>query len=297
MSNKPLVLITGCAGFLGSHLMSALAEKEIDMLGIDKAAGYGVDILTEKGIFGLKKELDKIKNKDIYLLHLMGMADAGECEKNPALAYDLNVRSTQELWKLAEEYGMKKVVYPSTALVYGTKYEEAVNEEFPSFPENTYARNKLEAENYIVSNAADSKVASVILRISNIYGPGMNKNTVVNTIVKQLKAGNLKLKEYRSVRDHVYVDDVIKALILAVFSRCRFKVYNVAGSRGYSVWELAREIARITGKTHALSVMKLKDEDTKGGSRLVLNCERIKNDLKWSPAYDLESGIKRMLNA
>lgn len=275
--------------------MDKLAEKEADLIGIDKA--NGIDILSEDGISGLKRDLDKVKNKEIYLVHLMGITGTEECERDKVLAHEANVKSTEIVWELAGDYGMKKVVFSSTALIYGTKYEDLVNEEYPPFPENTYARSKLEAENYLVSNSVGSKVTPVILRLSNIYGAGMNENNVVSTILKQFGAGYLKLREYRSVRDYVYVGDAIGAFIAAIFSECKFKVYNVGSSVGYSVWDLARIIAAATDKEKITSEMKLSEEETGAGPRLVLCCDRIKNDLKWKPAYDLKSGIKRTINA
>ena len=307
MLNKPLVLITGCAGFLGRNLINELASKEVDVIGIDKAVEDGhdrkntkivkSDILSEKGISGIRRDLDKAGNKEIYLIHLMGITGTEECERDKVLAHEANVKSTEIVWKLAGDYGMKKVVFSSTALVYGTKYEDQIDEECPPFPENAYARTKLEAENYLIGNSVGSKTASVILRLSNVYGPGMNKNTVVSTILEQLGADYLKLREYKSVRDYMYVGDVISAFIAAIFSECRFKVYNVGSSAGYSVWDLARIIAAATDKEKVVSEMKLSEEVIEGGSRLVLCCDRIKSDLKWKPAYDLKSGIKRTINA
>ncbi|MCX5695195.1 MAG: NAD(P)-dependent oxidoreductase [Candidatus Omnitrophica bacterium] len=307
MLKNPLVIVTGCSGFLGKNLINELATKEVDVLGIDKAAedGYGhknikinrLDILTQNGMAILRRYLNKVKNKEIYLVHLMGIPDVDECEKNKALAYDVNVKSVKSVWELARNYNMKKIVFPSTALVYGTKYEDQINEGFSLFPENTYAREKLEAENYLINNSAGSKVDSVILRLSNIYGVGMNENNVVNTILKQFAAGYLRLREYRSVRDYVYVEDVIRAFIMSIFSECKFKVYNVGSSMGYSVWELAKTIAVATGREKIILGMNLSEEEIRGSARLVLCCDRIKNDLKWVPDYNFESGIKRMMNA
>lgn len=307
MSNNPLVFITGCAGFIGKHLMNELAVKGIDIVGIDKVVEHGydrknvkisrLDILSHAGISSLRRDLDKVKNKDIYLVHLMGISDIEECERDNTLVYDVNVKSVKILWELSDNYCMKKVVFPSTALVYGTKYEDRINEEFPPFPETVYARGKLEAENYLASNSVGSKVPLVMLRLSNIYGAGMKENTVVNTILKQLSAGFLRLREYKSIRDYVYVSDVVNAFILSIFSECKFKVYNVGSSVGYSVWELAKTIAGVVDKEKIVLGMELNENEIKGGSKLALCCDRIKSDLKWNPIYNLESGIKIMTNA
>ncbi len=286
--------MTGCAGFLGRRLMQELAHKQLDTLGIDKTAG--VDILTPEGVSSFRKELDKAKGKDIYIIHLIGMGEAAKCEKDKALAYEANVVSTRTVWGLAQEYGVKKMVFPSTSLVYGTKYTQPLTEEFPPFPENTYARNKLEAENFLVSNSADSPVSCAIIRLANVYGPQMHENTVVNTILDQLGKDGLKLKEYASIRDYVYVDDAVSAIILALFGQTPSKVYNVGSGTGHSVWDLALIIAKIAGKEMAAKKAKPPQEETENGSQLLLNCDRIKKDLGWQPAYTLESGIKRMLN-
>jgi len=306
MSNKPLVLITGSAGFLGKNLIAELATRDVNILGIDKAAEDSCgrknikisksDILTQEGIATLRRALDTMKCAEIYLVHLMGIPDAERCEIDKALAYDVNVKSVEIVWKLAVDYSMKKVVFPSTALVYGTKYEDPIKEECPLFPENTYSRDKLEAENFLIGNSAGSKVTSVILRLSNIYGAGMNENTVVNTILKQFGEGYLMLREYKSVRDYVYVGDAINAVSLSIFSECKFKVYNVGSSVGYSVWDLAKTIAAAAGKAEIISGVKLNEEEIGGGSRLVLCCDRLKNDLKWKTSFNLKSGIKRMIN-
>ena len=194
----------------------------------------------------LEKKLDKAAEKDIYLVHLMGISEVDLCEKDKAISYDVNVESVKIAWGLANKYKMRKFVFPSSALVYGTRYELPVAEEFPPFPENTYARFKLEAENYLIANSAGSSIETVILRLANVYGAGMNERNIFNAILKQFKAGSLNLKEYKSVRDYVNADDVINAIIATLNSKCNFKVYNVASSKGISVFDLVKLMASVT---------------------------------------------------
>lgn len=301
------MFVTGCAGFLGKNLINALAEKEVNVIGVDKAVSGDcefkniqirkADILNKESLFGIKRELDKVKSGKICLVHLAGISSVDGCRKNQESAYETNVKSTQAILGLADDCGIGKIIFPSSALVYGSKYSGLISEEFPLSPESSYAQGKVDSENYLVNNSENSGIDLVIFRLANIYGAGTDKDTVVNTIVKQLGQDYLQLKEYKSVRDYLCVSDVVGAFIKAIFSKCKFKIYNIGSGTGYSVWQLVKVIAALTGKEGVVAKIGLSDAEASNGSRLVLSFDRAKKDLNWAAEFSLKNGLKRMLNA
>lgn len=306
MPNKLLVFIIGCSGFIGTHLIKNLVYKDVEIIGVDKIIrnDYGsknikiikLDISNQEGISILKNELGKISDREVCLVHLAGISDAGICERDKVLAYQVNVKATQDIWRISSDCKIKKLIFSSTGLVYGTQYKDLITEEHPVFPENTYARTKLEAENYLLNKSAASGVSCVVLRLANVYGPGMSRDTVIKTILDQLNSGELKLREYKSVRDYVFIDDVVEAFTLNILSDTKFSVYNVGSSVGYSVYALAKTIAKIISKEGILAAAKLRKKDFEAGSKLVLSSIRIGEDLAWKPNFNVETGIKRMLD-
>ncbi len=205
MSNKLLVFIIGCSGFIGTHLIKNLAYKDIEIIGVDKIIKNDydsknikiikLDISNQEGVSILRDELGKISDREICLVHLAGISDATICERDKVLAYQLNVKATQDIWSISSDCKIKKLIFSSTGLVYGTQHKGLITEEYPTLSENTYARTKLEAENYLLNKSVASGVSCMVLRLANVYGPGMSRNTVIKTITDK-NFGNFILQPF-----------------------------------------------------------------------------------------------------
>lgn len=299
MLSNGLVVITGCDGFIGRGLISELSE-ESDILGIDVAIKnkhirdnlkfLELDILNLRHLSEVKGCIENFQ--DIYIVHLVGMSDANQCQRNKEAAYNLNVKSLLNVCKIFQEYRLKRIIFPSTALVYGMKYQGLIDEDFLPKPENVYAETKLEAENVLAGFSRKNRISGTILRLSNVYGSGMNSDTLIPTVLRQLKSSCLNLKEYKSIRDYLYIKDAIRALRLCLSLQSEFNIYNVGTSVGYSVHDLIKIIAGVLGKKESVPEFKT---DTNVADKLVLSHNRIKKDLRWEPSHSLEDGIRDMI--
>lgn len=300
MFNNALVVVTGCDGFIGRGLISGLAEG-IKILGIDVVIKnrytrdnlqlLEADILNLKHSCKVRKYIEN--SQDIYIVHLVGMSDVNQCQQNKEMAYDLNVKSLLNVFRIFQDYRVKKIIFSSTALVYGVGYQSLIDEDFLPKPENVYAKTKLEAENILIDFSRKHRTSGAVLRLSNIYGSGMKRDTLVPTVLRQLKNSCLNLKEYKSIRDYLYIKDATKALKACLFLQSGFNIYNVGTSIGYSVYDLVKTISGIVKNEESIPEVKF---DTNTADKLVLSHNRIKKDLDWEPFYSLEDGIKDMIS-
>lgn len=299
MSTRRIVIIVGCEGFIGKKLLDKLSSgNQIDILGIDKTVKenyvkQNVSILKLKvlkpgDINSIKYFLIKRNSGEICIVHLAGASGVWECQNNQAESYRLNIESLKNICGIASDFNVKRIIFSSSALVYGTKYKEDISEEFLVNPETAYAKNKVEAEDYLLNNFPDK---TVILRFPNIYGSGGHKDTVVATVLEQLKDNYLQLKEYVSIRDFLYIKDVVSAFELVLSCAPSYAIYNVGTSIGYSIYDLCVIAARVLRKERLLTRQK---ENSQIVNKLVLLSERMKNDFSWRASYSLESGIREM---
>lgn len=297
---RRLVIIFGCEGFIGRNLLDKIShDNRFDVLGVDKEAEVGyaknnvaklkLDILEKDSVEKIEKFLSGNDYKNISIVHLVGVSDVTQCGENKALAYKLNIESLKNACRICLNFDVKRIIFSSSALVYGTKYDGLISENRTLKPETLYAENKIEAEDYLLNNFSE---IAVILRLSNVYGPDGNKNTVTSAALEQLRNNRLKLKEYLSMRDFLYIKDAITAFEAVLFGAPSFKVYNIGTSIGHSIYDFCSEAAKILHKEDLLPRI---DEDVRPVNKLVLSCERIKNDLGWHPAYTLSNGITELV--
>ncbi len=302
MSDRTCVVITGSSGFLGRNFIDELMRSsDIGILALDQVNNLPVtnrsvqyfrcDLLSSGDISNVLDFLRKSQYKEIYLVHLAAVTHSS-CYSEKELR-EMNVRLLQNTLALASLKEVKKFVFSSSALVYGTKYPECITEDFALAPENAYAQAKRDCEEYILGKSVNFP-QSIILRFTNIYGLGMSPSSVIATVEKQLRNNELALREYMSVRDFLYIQDAIAALRLSVFSACSFQIYNVGTAQGHSIYELVKLMAGLTGKQNLFGAIQ---KPLQHHEKLVVSHDRITHDLRWMPEYSLEQGLQKMVHS
>lgn len=295
MSFSSAVIITGCRGFIGKMLCAALKNKTA-VLGIDTRPGRecGIDFLRadlskEKGVRSIKKWL---KEKDYSKVTLVHLAGEPRVKNTGRAAADTNTRILRNALGCLKGLALKRVVFSSSALVYGTKYRAAVSERARPRPENTYARSKLAAERYLYLQARRRGFSAVVLRLTNVYGPEMNSGTVIASLIRQTKKGKAHLREYASERDFLYVKDAVAAFLRVLSQEGMSGTYNVGTGRGCSMQRLMHTVARLMGK-------KQRDvkADKSGAGHLVVSCHKLKQATGWKPRYSLARGLKETIDS
>lgn len=260
-SARSRVAVLGATGFIGTHVTRAL-RQEHDVIEVPRGQEATVATLAP------------------VCVHLA----ESNAHTDPSIMQD-NVRRAMAL----RESRLERVIYASSAAVYGDRSAEPHAESDEPRPADLYARGKLAVE---VTFAGDPRFTTV--RLANVYGPGMSDRNVLSDIVRQLPgnaAEPIRLRDLLPVRDYVHVLDVARAFCLLVRSSLS-GVINVGTGIGTSVAELSARAIRIAGQTRS-SV----DQGTTRphASHLVVAIARAEQELGWKPEIDLERGLTLLI--
>ncbi len=295
MQNK--VLVTGGAGFIGSHLVDRLIDMGFEVLIIDNLSSGSKKNLNEKAKF-LKKDIcdEDIgsvvkKYSPTLIFHLAAQIDVRKSLENPIWDEGINIRGTLNLLEAAARAKIKKFIFSSTG---GAIYGEAKNadEELLPRPLSPYGVAKLSCENYLRVYSEWKNVSFTTLRYGNVYGPRQDpygEAGVVAIFCNQLiKNKKSILYGYGSmVRDYVYVLDVVEANILSM-DRGDGEIYNIGTGNPTTVKELFSVLKNISEKNSDPMLADAREGEI---SEIYLNCEKAKNELKWGPKINLKHGL------
>ena len=312
------VLVTGGAGYIGSHVVKILTNYGYKPIILDDlSTGHA------KAVHGHELIEGDLKNKNFVLnvfknyklgavIHLAASSIVGESVKKPEKYYRNNLIGTINLLKAMKLFNVNKIVFSSTAAVYGQPKNIPISEDEKTNPNNPYGRSKLYIENIMndYKNAYGLKYIS--LRYFNAAGADLsgevgedhNPETHLIPIILQVALGKRKkisifgtdypTKDGTCIRDYIHVLDLAEAHILALKalnkSSNHSNIYNLGNGKGFSVKEVIDEVRKITGKSIEVS----EGEKRKGDPpKLIAKSSRAKNELGWDPQYnDLRTIIK-----
>lgn len=311
------VLVTGGAGYIGSHVVSLLGEKGFDIVIIDNlSTGKKENILYGKFYEGDLSDstlLDKIftSHKIEAVLHFAGSIIVPESTINPTLYYQNNTMLSLQLIRTCLKYKVNKFIFSSTAAVYGMASAEGSSEETPTNPINPYGRSKLMTEWMLQDTAIAHDFSFVALRYFNVAGASKTGRIGQSTpnathllkIASELVVGKRKSMsifgtDYNTpdgtcIRDYIHVDDLAEAHLDALNYLEKNKesqILNCGYGRGFSVYEVIRALERILGKKLPIEIAPRRAGDA---AVLISKAEKIKNVLGWKPKYDdLDTIIK-----
>jgi len=297
------ILVTGGAGFIGSNLVDHLINQGHELVVVDdlssgkksyvnqQAKFYKLDIRSTK----LEKIFSREKIEVVY--HLAAQIDVRKSVADPAFDVDINIIGSLNLLENCRRFKVKKIIFSSTGgAIYGEAEEIPTTEYAPTYPVSPYGINKLAFEKYLNYYFQVYGLNYTILRFANVYGPRQFKGGeagVIAIFIDNAVKG-LESKQFgdgKQTRDFVYVDDVVRALVLAKDIDCRGEI-NIGLGKEVNLLEIRQEIEAALGEP-----MKIKEEPGKVGEqrRSVLSRERAKAVLNWEPEIDLKEGIKRTI--
>src|SRR5260221_350567 len=279
MANK--IFVTGSNGFIGKELITKLSISNFFYTVLDRKNTSFRDI---------KKLSEFIEGND-FVIHL-----AGKVQGDEKALIEANVDFTHFLLEAISNLDKKPVlIYASSFAVYGIQ-DDLLSEESLVKPMSAYGRTKLEAEKVIEKYSKEFKIPSLILRVSNIYGPGMPPYThsvVANFMDQAVKGLPLTINSTgEQSRDFVYLTDAVDALMRSIslgFQFHGFKIINICSGISISMNELAKEIGNIT--KNKLKINYPTPDQIDKGNWIGIN-RKAKRILGWQPKIILKKGIK-----
>ena len=304
------ILLTGGAGYIGSHVLLNIIENNHQVTVIDDLS-TGHKNLIPKDIqlincnINNKENLNNVLKSEKFdvLMHFAGFVKVEESVHNPNKYFLNNTDNAIKLFETCYENGLNKIIFSSTAAVYGnTINNKPISEEIILNPLNPYGQSKLNTENYLIKNK--DRFHATILRYFNVAGADAKLRTGLISkepthlikILSEVAVGkrekilifgnNYKTKDGTAIRDYIHVSDLAEIHLESAKNLLQSKktnIFNCGYGRGYSVQEVVDEGNNITGN-------KIKFEYTErrvgDAEQLISNADKIKNHIEWEPKYN-----------
>jgi UDP-glucose 4-epimerase len=307
------ILVTGGAGFIGSHIVGRLLDESYDVTVLDDFSKGRLENLApymELKNFHLVKgdirDFDLVRRviKDVdAVFHEAAFVSVVLSIEDPVLVNDVNLTSTLNLLKAAVDSGVKRFVFASSAAVYGETASPLMVEEMPTAPTSPYGVSKLAAESYTRSFYKTYGLETVALRYFNVYGPRQSFDIqsgyggVITLFLRRL-AKNMDLIIYgdgEQTRDFVYVQDVVQANMLALHSKnAAGDFFNIGSGYRTTVNEVAWALKASLNKKDIKSVYAdPRPGEVKHG---YANINKAKNALGYAPRFSLKEGIAYLVD-
>lgn len=311
------VLVTGGAGYIGSHVVNLLGQAGHDIVVIDNLSTgrkdsvlYGKLIVEDLANHAAMKNLFAQENFEACL-HFAGSIVVPESVKKPLPYYENNTSNSLNLIKLCTEHKVNKFIFSSTAAVYGETADGICFEETSVNPVNPYGRSKLMTEWMLEDASNSSDLCYVALRYFNVSGANIDLKvgqctpnaTHLIKIASECASGkrdemSLFGEDYPTedgtcIRDYIHVDDLAQAHVDALQylnESQQSQVLNCGYGKGYSVKQVIAAVKKVTGQEFKVNVTGRREGDA---ACLISNADKIREVLKWTPKHDhLETIIK-----
>ena len=308
------ILVTGGAGYIGSHTCKILAKHDFIPVTFDNLEN-GHEWVVKWGPLEIGDVRDSERLREVIekyqpqaIMHFAAYIEVGESVKDPGKFHDNNVVGTANLLQVMQESGIQNIVYSSSCAVYGLPSEVPITESCRIAPENPYGKTKADSENILKDYHLNHGIHSVSLRYFNAAGAdlegdiGEAHDPESHLIPIVLTKGALDGKEVdiygddydtpdgTCVRDYIHVIDLAEAHILALkrlISGGSSSVYNLGNGQSYSVKEVVESIKRLTGKKFDVRVSSRRPGDV---PILVADATKAYKELGWKTRYsDLET--------
>ena len=307
MLSEDRILVTGGAGFIGSHVVELLRKKypnsQIVVLdnmvhghtgnleGIDNIEVINEDLVDYSAV---KKAMDGVN----VIFHLAAQPFIPTCYQNPEIFITSNINGVFNLVKAFKDQIIKSFVHISTSEVYGTAQYIPIDERHALSPHSTYAASKVAAENIIFTLHKEQNFPLAIVRPFNTYGPRDTHPRIIPEIITQFSKSNiLNLGNIEATRDFTYVEDIAKGIVLAAEKQiANGEKINICSCNEISMRELISTIAKLMNREEYkinISKTRLRPLDV---DRLFGYNAKSKRLLDWEPKHSLKEGLKKTID-
>jgi UDP-glucose 4-epimerase len=310
-NGKKRILITGGAGFIGSHLCEKYVKQGNTVICLDNFITGNLTNIRHlisypnfKLVTGSITDFDLVEKMmfgvDI-VLHLAAQIHVDRSIIEPRLTYEVNVVGTLNILEAARRHDVQKIVHTSTSEVYGSAMYSPMDENHPLKAPHPYGASKIAADRMCYSYINTYNMNICILRPFNTFGPRQKDGGyggVISIFVRRA-LNNLPPLIYgtgEQTRDYTYVKDLVRAFDLIVTYEDSIKEpINIGTGREISILDLANKIIELCGKKGLLTPVNV---DPRPGEvdRLIAGTSKAKTQLKWAPQYSLETGLQEFVD-
>tara|TARA_B110000967_G_scaffold209987_2_gene269261 strand:+ start:22838 stop:23794 length:957 start_codon:yes stop_codon:yes gene_type:complete len=307
--NNKVVVVTGGSGYIGSSLINSLKSKPRKIIRVSRQKLNPENEIEDWQLdLSLNSSWLKIVSEADVIFHLSGNTSVYKAEKNEEESLISNVTPVNMLINAAKELSRRpRVIFASTATVYGLTEKIPVFENLMPNPITVYDSHKYLVEKKLSKASEENIISAVSLRFSNVFGPSLieaseSDRGILSKVVRLALEGE-SIKIYGDgdfIRDYIYIEDVVEALIQVSIITSRKSIFNVASGIGTSLKDVfslvASEIEKATGnKVHITNV-----EWPKGVSRIekrnfVASIDLLMSETSWCPKVSLKRGIQLLI--
>jgi UDP-glucose 4-epimerase len=308
VSRPKKVLVTGGAGFIGSHLVDRLVAEGYGVRVLDDLSAGKLENITAhlkagsvdfvKGDIRDSAVVAKILGSVDVVVHFAALTSVTFSVEHPDLTFNVNVAGTQNLINACVEHAVSKFVFASSCAVYGDPEFLPVNETCKSNPISPYAESKLLGERYCLGVDKRQVLKPVVLRFFNVYGPrqGLNDYSGVITRFIDRVRQNKPLTVYgdgSQTRDFVSVHDIVEAVLASMRSvNAHGQVFNIGSGKPTSINELAKTILELAGVDLEIRHEKIRAGDIKDSYADISKAKKV---LGYMPRVSLRAGLEGLI--
>ncbi|HMG35731.1 MAG TPA: NAD-dependent epimerase/dehydratase family protein [Blastocatellia bacterium] len=299
------VVVTGGAGFVGSNIVRRLLDSSARVIVLDdfytgKENNLPADNPNLEVVRGTVTDFELVRNIVRGADRVIHEAARNiiVSTRNPREDYEVNIGGTLNVLLAAREFSTSRVVYASSASVYGNPRYLPINEDDATNMLSPYAVSKFAGENYCKAFYESYGLSTSVVRYSNVYGTLQRPDNPYCGVIAKFFESAMANEPPRihgdgeQTRDFTFIDDVVDATLQAAFSsKAEGQVYNVGTGRETTINQLARTIIAITGSQVEPVYVDRRDIDNI--RRRVVNIEKIRRELRWVPSITIEQGLRR----
>ena len=296
------ILITGGAGFIGSHIVEKLLENNYNVIIIDNLSSGFIENIPNSDTLKFyqlnieKDDLELVFQKEApdYVIHLAAQTSVNFSISHPYYDANMNVMASIKLLELCKKYNIRKFITASSAAIYGNPKYLPIDENHPTEPMSQYGLSKLTMEKYIKL----SGIPYIIFRFSNAYGPRQksSKESGVVAIFNNAMKNNEPINIYgdgEQIRDFIYVEDIANICIKAINSNVENEIINFSTNKGVSLNQLFKVMKSLYNYTLNANYLPERIGDIKNS---ILSNDKAYNLLKFTNYTKLEKGLEILAN-